>query len=273
MKVRILAIVVVIVVLAVLASSITACTPKNSYLIQVMKLAPEYIASINCTDIEEMVEDPDFTALYSDISDMVGPFQYQRIGVADSDISAVTYISTGWMLLCVLTGDFNLEEVRNILTEDDFVEGEYEGIEIWTDYNYETAAFIGNMIVYGYSDDIEACIRRHKNEEPSTYDNEDMKSVADRLSSGIISIMYGEGSIYDVEISAGGICLRNKQRADGVLDITGWFKFDSHTSAEANLQDLLDTYFWWNTTDIDAQLRGQFIEFTGEMEISDYYYR
>jgi hypothetical protein len=266
MKIKIITIVLV---LAVLASSITACKPKDSYLVQVMKLVPEDTYVVTCSDLKQMTEDPDFTAIYNS---MISSLSYQTVGVAVSDISVLAYIETDYLEdIFVLIGDFDLEEARDALTTGDFVEGEYRGIEIWTDEYEDAVAFIGNMVVSGYSDEVEACIRRHKNEESSMYDNKEMKSIAARLPSGVISVIFGPDYFYDIEILAGGICVHNQQRDDEVLDITGWFKFDSEASAEAAMEDIEDALSRiFDATNIEASLSGQLIEITGEAEIPEF---
>ena len=54
----------VLIVTAVLASGITACTTRDSYPIQVMKIAPGDAVRVTCMDIETMQEDTDFSSMY-----------------------------------------------------------------------------------------------------------------------------------------------------------------------------------------------------------------
>jgi len=150
----------------------------------------------------------------------------------------------------------------------DFVEGEYKGIEVWTDdYDY-AVAFIGNTIVAGEKDTVEACIRRHKDEESSMYDDEDMKAVADKLTAASVYLMFGPDVMYSIEVLSSGIGFKNLHGDDGVLDMTGQLKFDSGTSAEAAMENIEDDLNWeFGATNIEASLSGQYIEFTGEYEI------
>ncbi len=265
MKARIIT---VLLMLAVLVSSITACTTKDDFLVKVMKLAPEDTYSIDCTDIEAMANDTEFAYMYDYFIDYL---QYYLLGIDISDISAFGYIITDLDSIYVLMGDFALEDIRNILIDEGYMEGEYDGVEVWTDDYEDAVAFIGNIIIGGYTDTVEACIRVHKNEEPSMYDNDDMKSVADKLSSGVVSMVFGSDFTYGIEILAGGVCLRNQHHDDEVLDITGWLKFDSAASAEAALEDAEDHFgHEFDAINISSQLRDQFIELTGEVGIPEY---
>jgi hypothetical protein len=260
----------IVVMLTVLASSITACTPKDSYLVQVMKLAPENTYIITCMDVQKITEDREFDFIYDYMMDELS---YTGIDIEVSDISAFATVETGSDYVYMVIGDFDLEDVRNALIELDvgFIEGEYRGIEIWTD-DYETSvAFIDNIIIAGYTDEVEACIRRHKNQASSMYDNEDLKAVADKLPTAAVHSVLGPDVLYDIEVLSSSVCLRNSTSGDEVLDMSGWLKFDSEASAEdAMTEDLEDDLGWeFNATITDVSMSGQFIEFTGEMEIPE----
>lgn len=270
MKIKIIT---VLIVLAVLASGITACTPKGGDLLKVMKLAPRDADMVSCMDIKAMAEDPDFSFIYDDT---ISNLSYELFDDMDIDVSAIsTYavVETDGDSILVFIGEFDLEDIRDALMEEDFAEDEYRGVEIWTN-DYENAvAFIDNMIVFSYSSDIvEACIRRHKNEGSSMYDNEDMKSVADKLPAAIFQVVFGSDSyIYEFEYLSGSICLSNEHPDDETLDISGWVRFDSAASAEATMEEDFedDVRMELDATYIDARPSGQFIEITGEMEIPE----
>jgi hypothetical protein len=266
----------VLIVLTVLASVITACTTKDNYLIRVMKIAPEDTIVISCVDVEASAEDPDLEFMYDAFLENV---MGNMIGVVDvSDVSASAVVRTiDDDIIFVLIGDFNLEDIRGALIEGDWTEDEYEGIEIWTYYDYKAIAFIDNMIVSGYTDVVEACIRAYKNEEPSMYDNEDTRAVADKLPA-VPSCVVASGDytpielahyVSEIEYVAYSMGVSNENRDDDVLDISGWFKFDSEASAEAAMEeaeDFIETGVGGYAS-LDARLNGQYIEITGEMEI------
>lgn len=268
----------ILIVLAVLASGVIACTPKGGYLVQVMKIAPQDTIMISCMDIEAMAENPDFGFMYD--SFMVG--MSQMVGVDVSAISATTTMTTdGDDFATVLIGALNLEDARDALIEEDWVEGEYEGVEIWTDDYGLATTFIDNMLVTGDIDSVEACIRIHKNEEPSMYDNEDTRAVADKLPVVPYRMVVGSnyymiviGSDYymsEFKFLSYSFGLSNEHRDDETLDISGWFKFDSETSAEVameDIEDIMETEF--GATSIDTRLSGQFIEITAKTEIPEY---
>jgi len=267
----------VLIVLAILTSGLTACTHKGGYLIQVMKIAPEDTIVISCVDIEAAAEDPDFEFMYDAFLENI---MRNMIGGVDvSDVSASTVVRTiDNDIVYILIGNFNLEDIRDALIEENWIKDEYEGIEIWTRYVWEFAvAVIDDMIVVGFDDPVKACIRAYKNEEPSMYDNENTRAVADKLPvvpSCVVATadyypMELEDYLSEIEYLAYSFGISNENRDDEVLDISAWFKFDSEASAEAameDIEDFMETGFE-GVTSINARLNGQFIEITGEMEI------
>ncbi|HEY31865.1 MAG TPA: hypothetical protein G4O10_02020 [Dehalococcoidia bacterium] len=259
----------IVVVLAILACSITTCTPNDSYLVQVMKLAPEDTNVVLCIDAEAIAEDPDFGYIYDATVSSLG---HETANIDRSAISTLASISTDSYYVLVFVGDFGLKDVRGTLIEEDYVEGEYLGVEIWTGDFEHTVAFIDNMIVSSYTtDSVKACIRIHKNEEPSMYDNEDMKSVVDKLPASVVSVVFGPDYMSDIEILAGGICVQNQNREDEVLDYTGWYRFDSEVSAEDAMEDFEDYMrIELDAISINAHLSGQFIEIAAEVELPEY---
>jgi len=271
----------VLIVLAILTSGLMACTAKGGYLIQVMKIAPEDTIVVSCNDYEAAAEDSDWEFIYDGLETIMALEPNMRSMVGDMDTSDVSasavVITTGNDIIFVLIGDFNLEDIRDALIEGNWIEDEYEGIEIWTLYDYKAIAFIDNMIVSGNTAPVEACICAHKNEEPSMYDNEDTRAVADKLpvvpssvvASGDFTPIELADLLSDIEYLAYSLGISNENRDDEVLDISAWFKFDSEASAEAAIEeaeDFLETGVW-GYTNLHTSLNGQFIEITGEMEI------
>jgi len=271
-------IVPVLIVLAILASGLTACTTKDSNLIRVMKITPEDTIVISYVDVEAVAEDPDFEFMYDTFIEL-GNVMANMIGGLDvSDISASAVVQTiDRVPIYVLIGDFNLEDVRDALTEEDWIEAEYEGVEIWTGGFIFAVAIIDDMIVFGFDNLVEACIRAYKNEEPSMYDNEDARAVADKLpvvpscvvATGDYSPPELEDYPTEIEYLAYSMGVSNENRGDDVVNISAWFRFDSAASAEAAMEDAEDFIDAGveGYASLNARLSGQFIEITGEMEI------
>jgi len=131
-------------------------------------------------------------------------------------------------------------------------------------------AFLEKMFIVGTTDSVEASIRVSRNEEPSLYGDKDIKSVVDKLPEGVIITISGGQVGYNIPALAGGFSFR-KAASGTTLEITGWCKFESEANAEAALDDVeYQTKNMWGATHMEGQLRGEFIELTGEMEIPEY---
>jgi len=265
-------------VLAVLASGIAGCSQaKGDNMVQVMKIAPENALSITYFDLDAIKEDPDCEHRYDDMRGSIGSEMWRNIQISDISGYAIIGVERGTLFLQI--GKYDIKDIRNNLKEQGYTEGEYRASEIWTSDIFGMAmayTIIGNMVICGDKDTVEACLRVHKNDEPSMYDNKDVKSVLDKLPAGIFHIIIKtiseRDSIYH-GLRTGGFSISNLKTGDEVLDIKGWFKFESEADAEASLEDVKDIgegFFFSADVDIDVQLKGQFIEITGEMDIEDF---
>jgi len=231
-----------------------------------LKLAPTAIYNIECVDIKDVVEDPDFSYLYQSIGDF-GFSQLGEFGLDESDVSCFALITNDRTYIGVLIGDFDFKVIRNALLKKEYVEDEYRGVEIWAK-GADTIAFVDSMLIFSDKDSVETCVLRHQNEESSLHDDEDMKSVAEKMPSGVYNSVFGPDMIYIDDLLAGGVCIQNQHPDDEGLDFICWLKFNSKESAEAALEDTKEEFEMnFLITQINLQLRDQFIEVTGQMEI------
>lgn len=131
-------------------------------------------------------------------------------------------------------------------------------------------AFLKNMLVLGFEDAVKLSIRVSQGKETSLYGDQDVKSVVDRLPAGILISIEREVAMYNIQSLAGGVSIGKSARGEGTLEIKAWYKFSSETSAEAAQHDLEDYLEgWYDATHIESQLKGEFIELTGETDIPD----
>jgi len=265
---------VVLIVLAVLTSVFTGCSPnQENYLIEILKILPDDIIEVEYTGVELMAEDPELVDIYHElIESFYGAWVY-LLGLDFYDIHAIV----GTSGLVIIKGDFDFQNVRDALSEfpeHEFVQDEYEGVEFWIgDPDSDEPlgiVFLEKLLVFGDVDYVKDTVRVSQKTEPSLYDNEDIKSVADRLPSGIHVEIYTGEVVGDIPVLAGGRVLFNSVQGDEIINSQGWYRFESTADAQAALPDLEDSYQWQYTHNIDAQLKGEFVEITGESMISIY---
>ncbi|UCB43401.1 MAG: hypothetical protein JSV77_01770 [Dehalococcoidales bacterium] len=264
-------IIAIIIALVAVTGSIIAIffLQQRGYLTEIIQILPDDINLVSYVNAESLAEDPDLEYWHNSLVDNTGRTIEDVIGIdlsgAQALVTAYTSFYEGFII--VIKGDFDLEDVRDALIENDFIKGEYEGENIWT-WTEEPLAvvFVKEMIIFGVTDSVKAVVYVNQNDELTLYSDEDIKSIVDRLPVGISSAIYrGEEAFGDISAVAGGTSIT---KGNGVLEIKGWFKFESEADAEAALQDVKDLMNdMWNTTDMDGRLRGQFIELTGETAI------
>lgn len=275
MKAKILTI---LIVLTVLVSCITGCTQKDSYLIDILKILPDDIVAVDCVDIKAMAEDPDLEVTYNRQRDRVITMAEDMVGI---DVSFCVYAAQATAergYLYVYVGDFDLETVRDALTNNDYERDEYTEIEIWTK-DPLSVTFLKKKIVIGITETVKDIIHLKNNKGSPWYDDREIKSVVDKLPAGVESMVFGPDYMpHLLEVVAGGFCLQNLTRNEGVLDIAGWFKFESEADAEANLDEIENNFEFYieltgdfEVTQLNSQLQGEFIEITGEMVIISEY--
>jgi len=273
MKTRMLA---TLIGLAILASVFAGCgSEKDSNLIKILKILPDEVNSVVCLDIEAMAEDPDLEATYNRVGNRVMTDAEEMAGI---DASFCVYWAEAVAergYLDIFVGDFDIETVRDALTNDDYERDEYNGTEIWTKGDL-SIIFLKQMLVIGLTETVQGSIRVNNNEETSWYEDKDVKSVADKLPSGVMSMVLDAEYWYDIlSTPAGGFCLQNPTSDDVILSIVGWFKYESEAKAEAGLEDIESTFEYYieltgefEVAQLNSELKGQFIEITGEVEIT-----
>lgn len=264
MKVRIIAMVMMLVVLG---SLVAGCgSSGGGQLVGIMKVLPYDVAEVTYVDIKAIAEDPDLEDMYGSLQDSFGELQ-EEVGIDFSDLHAMAYGYGEAGILVILKGKFDIDEFRSALKDTDTEEDEYRGLEIWTKDN-TTLAFLEEMLIFGDMDTVKVSIRVSQGEETSMYDDEDVKAVIDKLPAGIMIFLQGEEALYNIDGLVGGVSIRKSADGEGTLEIKGWYKFRSETSAEAalaDLEDYLKDYF--DATDMNGQLKGEFIEITGKTDI------
>jgi hypothetical protein len=266
----------ILAVLTILALVMTGCSStKDSNIIQVSKIAPENTLSIIYLDLDTMKNDPDCEQEYYDTRDS---FESEMEGIQVSDITGYVVINVENGTLKLQIGEYTIGNIRDNLKEQGYTEDKYQGSEIWTGdmLGLERAfTFIDNMVVFGDTNSVEASLRAHNNDEPSLYDNEDVKTILDKLPEGIFHMIINtitEQHIARYGSAIGSISICNLNQGDEVLDIKGLFKFMSEAEAETYLERVRDTaeaFLFGAPLDVEVELKGQFIEITGTTDIED----
>ena len=263
-------------VLTIIALVMTGCnSTKHSNIVRVIKIAPENTFNIMYFDLDTMKKDPDCEQQYYDARDSL---ENEIEGIHFPDITGYGLINVEQGNLSLYVGKYDIKDIRNNLKERGGIEDKYQGIEIWasdTSGTTRAVAFIDNMVIFGDKNTVETSIRAHKNDEPSLYDNSDVKTILDKLPDGIFHLIINTITIQHIArygSAIGSISICNLIEGDEVLDIKGLFKFKSEVDAETYLErtnDIAEAFLFGTPLDVEVELKGQFIEITGTTDIED----
>jgi TATA-box binding protein (TBP) (component of TFIID and TFIIIB) len=156
-----------------------------------------------------------------------------ELGGYGIDIGDLNYLAAADDITIHL-GKFDLEDVRDELDDADFVKEEYKGVEFWLDGYDKAVAISGDKVIYGYKDDVRDCIKVIKGSEESVYEgDDDFRAVIDKLPGGIKTLVETSGlSSYSGAAAMGYVCSKEDE----------------------------DT----------LEQNGEFLEFTGKMDIEDW---
>jgi hypothetical protein len=262
-----------LILLAAMGFSFAGCgSEKDIYLAEIIEVLPQEVYGRNLFGVQyvnakSLSRDPDLVNLFKYFKERVRAQTEYILGIDLSDAWAYAEASgyDGWLTL--VKGGFNPKKVRDSLKNHGYNESEYGGSEVWIK-QYWVVTFPDNILVFGSEDHVKASISVINSEEPSMYDDENVKAVIDKIPTGIESYIYRGGIIYnEIPTLAGRLSTINMARGDNTLDMNGWYIFDSEATAKSALHDLEEYIRGWWFYYSYCHPRGRFIETTGEMGI------
>ena len=261
MNKKIAAIVGVLVIAVVIAS--LGCIGDGGSAKDIAKITPEGTGYLTHYDLQKIRNDKDIDDVYESIEEN-WPNELEKYGL---DIDDTNYIAAAGGIT-ILMGKFDLEDVRDELDDADFDKDEYKGVEFWTGEYNKAVAIKGDKLIMGNDKQVKSCIKVMKGDRTSMYDdNEDVRDVINKLPGGIMTIVVTSGlSEFDGAVANGYKCSKED---DDTLKMKGVMKFDDEDDAEDAKSDFKrDLKKEWD--DVDVGLKGNFLEYTGKMDIDDW---
>ncbi|MBE9594140.1 MAG: hypothetical protein IMF19_11770 [Proteobacteria bacterium] len=245
------------------------------------------------SDIQEMRDDKDFEDIYESIEKRWRLSKLKEYGIDIGDINYIaSYISDagGTVIFggkfnliatyeskymtprlkggTIFGGEFDLEDVRDKLNDADFDKDEYKGVEFWLGEHDKAVAISGDKVIMGYKDSVRECIKVMKGSEQSIYDEDvNFRDVIDRLPGGIITSISSSDSGDIRDIRAGGFVLMKEDK--DTLKTKGVIKIPDEVYTEA-VKSNLKRSLKESLDDIEVVLKGEFLEYTGKMDIADW---
>ena len=258
-----------LVVILFSALLLTGCGGGGSFtsLAGLAKMAPQDSGTILFIDVKKIKADKDLGDMYDSMQD---DFEYEmfasELGIDFDDIHYLAMTEVDFYEVTWISGDIDLDALRDNLDDYDYDKDDYRGVEIWYGYGDAVAIHNGTLII-GDEDSVEESIKAVVDPERSLYEkNEDVRDVIKELTGGLFSMLSAEG--YYPGARAVGMTF-SKLNTD-TMELSGCFKFDDEDDAEDALSDIerdLESGDMYRAADVSQS--GNFVEFSAEIDIEE----
>lgn len=227
-----------------------------------MKNMPRNFAESGCVYLDIAAMRGEYKNLYSNYQE-----SFQLLGDYGIDFEDVDWIATLGLSLFLLEGRFDLARITEELRIRDYTKRQYRGVEVWesnTGDIKDWVAFLDDMVLAGYKDNVINCIEVVIDGEDSLYDHEDIREVMVQLPAGLdMSVASDE---LNNNLLAHGESLENKDQ--NTMKLTVVHKYISeqaaHDGAQGIAQDM-QRMLSNSLQEVQVQQEGQFVKLTAEV--------
>jgi hypothetical protein len=233
-----------------------------------VKMAPQNVQVILFLDFKKIGSDSDFSELYED---MRASFE-SDISTTGSDLDFMDFedihylgvVQVNGREIVWINGDLNLNAIRAEL-ENKFDKDDYRGIEVWYSYGQAIAIHNGALLI-GDESSVMGSLEAIVNPEKSAYRaNKDIRSVVDRLSSGLFSVILAD-SYYQ---GSNAVAMTYLKINSEMMKLTGSFIFDNEEYAEDAMNDIKNDMESGGLVEVTSRRSENFVEFSAEIDIED----
>lgn len=253
----------------------------DSTIVSMMKITPNDLRSFVFANVQAMRNDPELSAYLIEGEGPSGFLDSYGIDLNDMDQSAVASYTQGLLIippLQVVTGDFDLESIMDLLGSERYTEHEYSGVEIWDvqleDYT-DGVAFLNDVILIGYGEVVRDAIETEQGNKSSLYDDLDFRDVVGMLPLGM-SIAFQEGEFLGQRTYEGllitGLSAVKTNESD--IGLTWVIKFEDVESAEDatdHVRSHVEGIKLPRFTNVEVVQTDQFIKVITQTGIGDYF--
>ena len=281
--------IVFVVLICTISGTLLGCdsggeTPKvigeDSIEFEMLKRIPDDLRNFAFVDLQEMRSDPELV-IYLDEGE--GPTAYLNTYVELGDVDqmmVVSHVEGLWLIppLQIVAGDFNLDNVRDLLSSERYTEHEYEGVEIWDieidDYR-ETVVIMDDNILIGHTDVIRNSIQADQGTKSSLYDDINFREVLGRLPPGL-SVACNEGVFlgqytYDGLLVSG---LSVAKKSEGLIELTWVCKFTTEQVAKDTMDTIRNDVLsqkYFDFRNVFVTQEGQFVRVVTQTSVPTYF--
>jgi hypothetical protein len=270
---RILLVVSLGVLLAATAVASTGCA-SSSGLTAMLAKVPSDTVSLKYVNAKALRNDADLEDLYDAWKASVDS-RLETHGIDHGDVSIYVFGTSSDKRFTLLTGKFEMDEVREELDDRHYEEDEYRGVEVWkkeTGWGYEQdshVALMGDLIIMGNEAGVESCIKVIKAGNASWLSKADINDVASRLPGGLYVDLEKAGALSSLFIDGLEVTgISAKKQDSDTLKIAGVAKFedeDDADDAENTIEDWMEQVY----DDAEVTQEGLFLKGSAELDIDD----
>lgn len=268
---KVLLVVCLGVLLATMAVASAGCA-SGSGITSILTKVPDDTVQLTYVNVKTLRNDADLDDLYDAWKAKVDS-RLEAHGISPDDVSAFASNEAAQKRFTLLTGKFDMDEIREDLEDLHFKEDEYKGVEVWeremgwvADLDYQVA-LMGDLIIMGDQSGVESCIKVIKAGDASWLSKADINDVANRLPGGLYVLIGKQATGF----SFGGLeafGLSASKQDSGTLKVAGVAKFNDEGDAE-NAEGAYDDTMEMLFDSAEVTQEGAFLKLKAEMDIDD----
>lgn len=212
----------------------------NKDAIAIMKRLPQGANSVMFMDMKALRTDKDLKEMYDEFSQDTGGIATEMMpGISMATIDA--FAMAGEMIF-ILTGTFDLAEIRQGLEDQEYTEAMYNDVELWKSDFFSMVLVDSKCIIMASEDDAKDCIDVIAGVAKSLWEKAGVKDDIEKLPGTSLLVGWGSGedaifadSEYPGLVTA-GVSL-SKKSADK-LQASAVIRFTDAASAKAAMADI-----------------------------------
>jgi hypothetical protein len=232
------------------------------------KLAPEGTGMIMHMDIKKLRADKNLEDFYDEMAD---GFSYIFSGQSEpdaglDDIDYFGMIQVDYYEVMVVSGNIDVNMIRESLTKGGYTEDTYLDTEIWIRHSDSTAIH-GDILIIGEDEGVREVIKVIIDDSDSAHDkNADLRGILDKVPGGFMTMVTDEVfREYDGAIIA---AMTFNAKDSETLKMTGLIKFEDRDSAKAGL-DFVEVDMSRAFLNLDVSQDKEYVSFDAEMDMEE----
>ncbi len=201
-----------------------------------MKMMPRGTDAFGYFDVEALRSDNDLAVIYQGLGEW--ETAVRTLGIPPEDFSAM---ATDVDDTVVFKGDFDLDEIRDVLDDGGMDDDEYLGVEIWEESGVGVALVSETSIIFQTSGDIEDCVDAMKGKRASVYDDEDIAEGLSGLPAGLFLVYGGAGNLDFFEDDYDGLeatAVSVAKKDSDALEVMFVFQFEDEDAADDAFEEV-----------------------------------